>query len=48
MAIVHYPDSIAMNWGFEMIDHPRNILFALDQIASNPPEGLEGVICCGG
>lgn len=44
MAIVQYPDSIAINWGFEMIDHPRDILFALDQIASNPPEGLEGVI----
>jgi len=44
MAIVQYPDFIAINWGFEMIDHPRDILFALDQIASYPPEGLEGVI----
>lgn len=44
MAIVQYPDPIAINWGFEMIDHPRDILFALDQISSNPPEGLEGVI----
>ena len=44
MAIVKYPDSIALNWGFEMIDHPRDILFALDQIATNPPEELEGII----
>jgi predicted dienelactone hydrolase len=28
----------------EMIDQPLDILFALDQVASNPPEGLEGMI----
>ena len=28
----------------EMIDQPLDILFALDQVASNPPEGLEGLI----
>jgi len=28
----------------EMIDQPLDILFALDQIASNPPEGLSGMI----
>jgi predicted dienelactone hydrolase len=27
-----------------MIDQPLDILFALDQVASNPPEGLEGMI----
>ena len=28
----------------EMIDQPLDILFALDQVASNPPEELEGMI----
>lgn len=28
----------------QLIDQPRDILFALDQVASNPPEGLEGLI----
>lgn len=28
----------------EMIDQPLDLLFALDQVASNPPEGLEGLI----
>jgi predicted dienelactone hydrolase len=28
----------------EMIDQPRDILFALDQTASRPPEGLDGLI----
>jgi len=27
----------------EMIDQPLDILFALDQVASKPPQGLEGV-----
>lgn len=27
-----------------MIDHPLDILFALDEIAANPPEGLEGMV----
>ena len=27
-----------------MIDHPLDILFALNQVASNPPDGLEGMI----
>jgi predicted dienelactone hydrolase len=43
MAIVRFPDDYD-NWDFGVIDHPRDILFALDQIASNFPEGLEGVI----
>lgn len=28
----------------EMIDHPWNLLFTLDQLASYPPEGLAGMI----
>jgi predicted dienelactone hydrolase len=28
----------------QMIDQPLDILFALDQVASHPPEGLEGLI----
>jgi predicted dienelactone hydrolase len=28
----------------EMIDQPLDILFALDQVAANPPEGLAGMI----
>jgi predicted dienelactone hydrolase len=28
----------------QMIDQPLDILFALDQVASNPPEELEGII----
>jgi predicted dienelactone hydrolase len=28
----------------QMIDQPLDILFALDQVATHPPEGLEGVI----
>lgn len=43
MAIVRFPDRYD-NWDFGVVDHPRDILFALDQIASNPPGGLEGVI----
>jgi predicted dienelactone hydrolase len=31
-------------WNAEMIDQPLDILFALDQVASHPPRGLEGVI----
>jgi predicted dienelactone hydrolase len=43
MAIVRFPDRYE-NWDMGVIDHPRDMLFALDQIASNPPDGLEGVI----
>jgi predicted dienelactone hydrolase len=43
MAIVRYPESYDY-WDFGVIDHPLDMLFALDEIASNPPEGLEGVI----
>jgi len=31
-------------WGDWLIDYPLDILFALDQIASYPPEGMEGMI----
>ncbi|MBN1147785.1 MAG: hypothetical protein JXA78_11060 [Anaerolineales bacterium] len=33
-----------MLWYPQMIDQPLDILFALDQVATNPPEGLEGMI----
>ena len=33
-----------MVWGLSLIDEPLDMLFALDQIASNLLEGLEGVI----
>jgi predicted dienelactone hydrolase len=33
-----------MSMNEQMIDQPLDILFALDQVASHPPEGLEGVI----
>jgi predicted dienelactone hydrolase len=43
MTIVRFPEYYDY-WDFGVIDHPRDILFALDQIASSPPKGLEGVI----
>jgi len=43
MAIVRFPDRYD-DWDFGVVDHPRDMAFALDQIASNPPEGMEGVI----
>ena len=43
MAIVRFPDSYNY-WGKGIFDHPRDLLFALDQIASKPLEGLAGVI----
>ena len=42
MAIVQFPEEFD-NWDYG-VDHPRDMIFALEQIASNPPEGLEGVI----
>jgi predicted dienelactone hydrolase len=45
MAIVRFPDYFAYDyWDLGIIDDPRDMLFALDQIASDPPEGLDGVI----
>ena len=43
MVEVRYPDAYA-NWDRWLIDHPRDILFALDQLADSPPDGLEGLI----
>jgi len=45
MVSIIIPDhSDYFNFDFQMVDWPRDFLFILDQIASNPPEGLEGVI----
>jgi len=46
MVVVRSPKSIQGEplGEFPLIDNVRDFLFALDQIASNPPEGLEGVI----
>ena len=44
MAIVYLPYQYADCWHFQMVDWPRDFLFALDQIASNTLEGLQGVI----
>jgi predicted dienelactone hydrolase len=47
MAIVRFPDYFAYdNWDLWAISEPRDILFVLNQIASSPPEGLDGVIDC--
>jgi predicted dienelactone hydrolase len=43
MAIVVLPDAYDA-WDFQVVDHPRDFLFALDQIADDPPDGLEGII----
>ncbi|MBN2044623.1 MAG: hypothetical protein JW757_06365, partial [Anaerolineales bacterium] len=42
-AIVHLPDYYDYP-DFQSVDHPLDFLFILDQIASVPLEGLEGVI----
>ena len=43
MAIVRFPEDYDY-WDMGVIDHPRDVLFALDEIASRPLEGLEGII----
>jgi predicted dienelactone hydrolase len=43
MAIVRFPDYYDYP-DFQTVDHPRDFLFVLDQIASQPLEGLDGVI----
>lgn len=43
MAIVRFPTDYE-NWDLGVVDHPRDMVFALQQIAANPPAGLEGVI----
>jgi len=37
-------DELEAQWNVGLLDGPRDILFALEQLASNPPEGLEGII----
>ena len=37
-------DELEGKWNTGLLDGPRDLLFALDQLAFNPPEGLEGVI----
>lgn len=34
----------SFNWGKWLINHPLDILFALEQVAANPLNGLEGMI----
>jgi predicted dienelactone hydrolase len=43
MAIVRFPEWYDY-WDYGIIDHPRDMLFTLDQIAPNSLEGLEGVV----
>ncbi|MBW6465986.1 MAG: hypothetical protein K0B06_05745 [Brevefilum sp.] len=43
MAEIKVPGDFA-TWDFQTVDWPLDFLFTLDQIASNPPSGLEGVI----
>jgi predicted dienelactone hydrolase len=43
MAIVRFPTEYE-NWDLGVVDHPRDMVFALEQIAANPPESLEGLI----
>ncbi len=43
MAIVRFPTNYD-NWDLGVVDHPRDMVFALEQIAAHPPEGLQGVI----
>jgi predicted dienelactone hydrolase len=45
MAIVRFPDfRYTDDWNFYVIDNPQDILYALDQISTSPPPGLEGVV----
>jgi predicted dienelactone hydrolase len=43
MVQIHVP-GFYTKWDFQTIDWPLDFLFALDQIASNPPNELEGMI----
>lgn len=45
MAIVRFPDlDYSDNWDYGVIDHPQDMVFVLDQLATNPPEVLDGVV----
>lgn len=37
-------DELEGQWNVGLLDGPRDLLFALDQLSANPPEGLEGII----
>ena len=37
-------DELEAKWNVGMLDAPRDLVFALEQLATNPPEGLEGII----
>lgn len=43
MAIVRFLTHFE-NWDFGVVDHPRDMVFALQQIAQTPPQSLEGMI----
>ena len=44
MTIVHFGYAPTYRWDYDMVDFPRDLLFALDQLAAEPPEGLQGII----
>ena len=44
MAIVESPPIERFRWDHQMINDALDMLFALDQLANNPPEGLEGIL----
>jgi predicted dienelactone hydrolase len=44
-AIVRFPNfSYGDPWTYAVVDNPQDMLFALDQLAADPPEGMSGVI----
>lgn len=43
MAIIRFPTHYD-NWDLGVVDHPRDMVFALQQIAQTPPQSLEGMI----
>jgi predicted dienelactone hydrolase len=44
-AIVLFPDlDYSDNWDYGVVNHPQDMIFVLDQLATNPPVGLVGVI----
>ena len=45
MVIVEYPSLYDIDyWDLQTIDHPRDIIFVLDWMAANSPDGLKDVI----
>jgi predicted dienelactone hydrolase len=45
MATVEYPNLYELDaWDVQILDHPLDLLFVLNQLADEPPEGFEGVI----